>query len=600
MKRTIMFKTTLIKVYILVSGVLIAQSVGITDPSLARDSLQIINKTSPERAIRYAREILSRCDPVEDKKLESQILNTLGEIYLDLNLPSLALSSFIDSKQKSNNKPNAWITLNIGNVYFKQAKWYDAKNQYHNALDLFRRQKSTMTNSIIGRSVALSNLGRIEMNLKHYDDALVYFKEALNVKRSSAQYKNFLRSTSAATLSNPQSGVGVAYQHSLLGQLYVQWGLYDMALEQFDVSDSILENIRNKSKNEKRQQHHNSAERYLGGNFSSRVKIHTMRGEFDKAHAESKFAYALLDDHPFYLIEYFKNLTDLHLAQDSLYVALETLDKGLVVCDINGMPVQELDLLAEKAAILEKNNLERSALDVSKNIIEKKKELSEARMDMLLESLDYKAGFNENRLKLQNAKKRQTALSISAGFAMITLGFLVINYRARKKALDQKAVLIEQENIITQNSLKNKESELIKMSAYIVSKNDLLQSIEKDLEYHTSLIENKSDRKVMEPLKKRIKSKIDDSSDWENFQNQFSVAYPDFVDYLGVNYPKLRSADIKLCCYLKMHMNTKEIARVTGLSVRAVENKRYRLRKKLDLDASESLESFINSFTSLN
>ena len=221
-------------------------------------------------------------------------------------------------------------------------------------------------------------------------------------------------------------------------------------------------------------------------------------------------------------------------------------------------------------------------------------------MDMLLESLDYKAGFNENRLKLQNAKKRQTALSISAGFAMITLGFLVINYRARKKALDQKAVLIEQENIITQNSLKNKESELIKMSAYIVSKNDLLQSIEKDLEYHTSLIENKSDRKVMEPLKKRIKSKIDDSSDWENFQNQFSVAYPDFVDYLGVNYPKLRSADIKLCCYLKMHMNTKEIARVTGLSVRAVENKRYRLRKKLELDASQSLENFINSLNSLN
>ena len=191
MKRTIMFKTTLIKIYILVSGVLFAQSVGIVDPSLVRDSLQIINKTSPERAIRYAREILSRCDPVEDKKLESQILNTLGEIYLDLNLPSLALSSFIDSKQKSNNKPNAWITLNIGNVYFKQAKWYDAKNQYHNALDLFRRQKSTMTNSIIGRSVALSNLGRIEMNLKHYDDALVYFKEALNVKEAQLNTKTF-------------------------------------------------------------------------------------------------------------------------------------------------------------------------------------------------------------------------------------------------------------------------------------------------------------------------------------------------------------------------------------------------------------------------
>ena len=147
------------------------------DLSNVMDSLRIINKTSPERAIRYAREVLAKCHPVDDKKLESQVLNMLGEIYLDLNLPSLALSNFIDSKQKSGDRPTSWITLNIGNVYFKQSKWHDAKNQYHSALDLFRRQKSTMTNAIIGRSVALSNLGRIEMNLKNYDDAIKYINK---------------------------------------------------------------------------------------------------------------------------------------------------------------------------------------------------------------------------------------------------------------------------------------------------------------------------------------------------------------------------------------------------------------------------------------
>ena len=138
------------------------------------------------------------------------------------------------------------------------------------------------------------------------------------------------------------------------------------------------------------------------------------------------------------------------------------------------------------------------------------------------------------------------------------------------------------------------------LSANIVSKNDLLSSISKDLEYHISLIESKGDRKMMDPLRKSIKEKVDDSADWEQFQIQFSLAYPDFISSLIKKYSAIKSADIKLCCYLKMHMNTKEIARVTGLSVRAVENKRYRLRKKLDLDASESLESFINSFTSLN
>ena len=154
----------------------------------------------------------------------------------------------------------------------------------------------------------------------------------------------------------------------------------------------------------------------------------------------------------------------------------------------------------------------------------------------------------------------------------------------------------QQEKQIAENKLSNKQDELIKLSAHIVSKNDLLGSIEKDLEYYTSLIESKSDKRVMEPLKKIIQNKIDDSSDWEQFQNQFSAAYPKFVESLSKGYPDLRTADIKLCCYLKMSMNTKEVAKVTGLSVRAVENKRYRLRKKLDLDTETTLDSFIHAF----
>ena len=64
---------------------------------------------------------------------------------------------------------------------------------------------------------------------------------------------------------------------------------------------------------------------------------------------------------------------------------------------------------------------------------------------------------------------------------------------------------------------------------------------------------------------------------------------------LTAKYSDLRSGDIKLCCYLKMNMNTKDIAQITGLSVRAIENKRYRLRKKLILKTDISLEAFLHS-----
>ena len=175
------------------------------------------------------------------------------------------------------------------------------------------------------------------------------------------------------------------------------------------------------------------------------------------------------------------------------------------------------------------------------------------------------------------------------------LGFSIKYYRNKREYLEQQIKLNEQEKQIVESDLKKKESDLVKMSTFIVSKNNLLSSIVKDLEYHISLIENKSDRKSLEPLKKRISDKIDDSADWDQFLTQFSTTYPDFIDCLTEKYPKLRSGDIKLCCYLKMNMNTKEIAQVSGLSVRAVENKRYRLRKKLELETDVSLDSYIHS-----
>ena len=42
-------------------------------------------------------------------------------------------------------------------------------------------------------------------------------------------------------------------------------------------------------------------------------------------------------------------------------------------------------------------------------------------------------------------------------------------------------------------------------------------------------------------------------------------------------------------------MSTREIARLSGLTVRAVENKRYRLRKKLELDTETSLDKFLKA-----
>ena len=560
-------------------------------PSLELDSLKSIRLVSPDRAVRYARQVISSLGP-EDLELESKILNILGEIYVDLYLPSIALQCFIESGQKSSSNKNPWNKINIGNVYFQEGQWLDAKERYLQALDIFRRRGSDKDNTVSGRSVALSNLARIERNLRNYDDALVFFKEALNVKRGSARYKAFQKSLTGETIDYAPTGKGVAYQHSLMAELYFAWNINDMALEQLEASDSLLSYVMLDPKLKESI----SCKADLGKNHLLRMNIFSRNENYAGAYTESKAAIHLLKDSPILMARYHDAMAEMQIKQDSLYNALSSLDKALKICELNGLSVFELSLLEKKIELMRSNNLEKSALGVAEVLISKKDLISSKRMKLLLESLNYKSELDVNRRKLKEARSKELLFYILAGFLLMLTGMVLISFRNKKRASAQKVLIHEQERLIAENELNNKQDELIKLSANIVSKNDLLNSIEKDLDYYISLIESKSDKKVMEPLRKVIQSKIDDSSDWEKFQDQFSAAYPKFVEGLSKNYPGLRTADIKLCCYLKMSMNTKEVAKVTGLSVRAVENKRYRLRKKLDLDTTISLDSFIHAF----
>ena len=579
--------------FILLVGVVKPQG-NVISRSAELDSLKSIRLKSPQRAVRYARQVLNELNPGQSA-LESKILNILGEIYVDLYLPSIALQYFIDAGQKSNVRKNPWNKINIGNVYFQQSQWLEAKERYLQALDMFRRLPAQKENAVVGRAVALSNLARIERNLKNYDDALVYFKEALDVKRGQAKYKAFQKSLSSETIDYPRSGQGVAYQHSLIAELYFAWGLNDMALEQLSAADSLIKYaMRGPALKESI-----SIKSALGKNHLLRMEIFSKTGDFAGAHIESKVATELFKESPILMARHHDVKANIQIKQDSLYSALAYIDRALKICELNGLSVFELSLLEKKVDLMRSNNLERSALGVADILLTKKDQISSNRMKLLLESLNYKSELELNRKKLEEAQSREFVFYIVAGFILILAGNIIISYRNKRRSSKQESLILQQEKIIAQNELRTKEDELIKLSANIVSKNDLLNSIEKDLEYHISLLDNKSDKKVMEPLRKVIQNKVDDSADWEQFQDQFSSAYPEFVENLSKQYSGLRTADIKLCCYLKMSMNTKEIARVTGLSVRAVENKRYRLRKKLNLNTEVSLDSFIHSFNSI-
>ena len=69
----------------------------------------------------------------------------------------------------------------------------------------------------------------------------------------------------------------------------------------------------------------------------------------------------------------------------------------------------------------------------------------------------------------------------------------------------------------------------------------------------------------------------------------------DFLKKIKQLHPTLTPNDLRICAYLRLNLSSKEIAPLLNISVRSVEIKRYRLRKKMDLPHEKGLVEYILS-----
>ncbi|MCQ9638106.1 hypothetical protein MP478_01795 [Chryseobacterium sp. WG14] len=81
------------------------------------------------------------------------------------------------------------------------------------------------------------------------------------------------------------------------------------------------------------------------------------------------------------------------------------------------------------------------------------------------------------------------------------------------------------------------------------------------------------------------------------FITYFKSEFPDYFKTILEVCPNLISSELEICALLKLNLSTKEIAIATNSTIRAVENKKYRIRKKFNLPSEADLNLYmINSF----
>ncbi len=201
--------------------------------------------------------------------------------------------------------------------------------------------------------------------------------------------------------------------------------------------------------------------------------------------------------------------------------------------------------------------------------------------------------------------------SLTARILYIALGILMLAqiYRIQRKRYKGKALKMEQDK---QEELAQKQKELQELkeeqieselrhvnnllassTMNLVVKNEFMENIKEEIKQINIYGKAQDTQKALEGIIKEIDTNLKLQEDWKQFEYHFDRVHGDFLTRLTSEFLDLTPGEQKLCAFLRLKMDTKEIANLMSITLRGVEVARYRLRKKLGLNKWQNLSKFI-------
>ena len=407
--------------------------------------------------------------------------------------------------------------------------------------------------------VSLSDLGVIQDRIEKFDNALKYYFDALNIYNKSI------------AVGKPMKDIhNIQGLYNNIGNIYLSKDELNMA-EQYYQKGLII--------SEQKQDYSN-----IGNICNNLGKLEDQRKNFDKA-----YSYLLKSLEARQKNNEKSGIAKSYYSLANHYFMMQQNAKALEYAKMSFALSSELnELLSKKISsmflfqIYQKLGDYKQALQyhviyqqVSDSLINDTKIQELTRLQM---QYDYAKTEKDNDIKRQKTKMRYIiSLSVVTSLSII---LALLFFLARNRA---KRIKLEKEKLEKDMLIKNKE--LTTNVLYLLQKNELINSItSRLLKLKTNLKEEN-----IAPVQKIIfdLQSITEKEVWEEFEYRFQNVHEEFYQNLKKKFPDLSPSEIKLAAFLRLNMNTKEIASITNQSVNSLETARYRLRKKLGITNQE-------------
>tara|TARA_B110000971_G_scaffold31570_1_gene28933 strand:- start:265 stop:1902 length:1638 start_codon:yes stop_codon:yes gene_type:complete len=518
------------------------------------------------------------------------LYSTLGELYSKKDLPVLALSYLEDAMyeydllrnegiaiSKSNPLRQPWLILNIGNIYFKQGEYDKALERYKLGMINFTKIDSLIP-KIRGLSTTYNNIALVQVELENYNLALENIIKAFNLRVKH----NF----------NP---IDIAHSFKSFSELYFKWNMQKKGNLYLAKTDSVNRLIQNQKSTSKYKDFEDLtfklSENYVGNCYEYKGTYLFKQKRYIQALEAFNTASSYYGEFTFQKVSLMNKKANVYYMLSEFGNCLKVIDESILLSKEQNLQNEEEIALELKFKVLNKLGLSSDLEITVDEILQNNDYRYSVQIDQLLSGLESKNEIKIKKREIDEQKQKNSRIVFISIIVILILGFAAAYFLSRKVYLDKQMIIANQNQKIALSDLEHKKRELASISTNIVQENEQISNILKDLKYYTSLLKLDKDKSIFNPLIQSIKRILTEKRKEDLYTDQFNAAYPGYFEYLTRTYKDLTTSDLKLCTFLRMNLNTKEIADIMGLSVRSVESRRYRLRKKLQLSKDEDLVS---------
>jgi DNA-binding CsgD family transcriptional regulator len=296
--------------------------------------------------------------------------------------------------------------------------------------------------------------------------------------------------------------------------------------------------------------------------------------------------------------------------------AINLYDKAIKTCrEIKDYSFLEELLLKKIDVVLKSKKLEKIEPIVQQikqthdSVSKDEKEVSYKEIFLENEINKKERSIDYQKTLLINEKKQSRFLFLIIVLGVFLLVATIFSYIQSKKNNYKRILLIAQEAKINKIELeKKREIEQLKMDNLKREIEGKRKELLIDIAYATkrkasietmiNKMDELSGKSIIskDDIQKLIiiaKKKFDEIIKEENSRSSIAQINKEFYDNLLQEHPNLSYTELKILSYIRLNLDTKEIAQLQNVSVDAVRKTRYRVRKKLNLKPNQSLEKYI-------